>query len=71
MITVLTTGADGPLQPFATTWMLTVPVKLLAQLITPVTGLIVPAAALLVDHVKLVLLAAVDAKVVLGVLPPV
>ena len=59
ILTVRVTCADGPLQPLAVTMISTVPAKPFAQVITPVVGLIDPAAALLRDQLKLVLLVAV------------
>jgi len=55
------TCADGPLQPLAVTWMLTLPAKPLVQVITPVEGLIEPASALLNDQLNPVLSVAVVA----------
>ena len=49
--TVLITWIDGELQPLATTWIFTDPEKLFAQVMTPDVGFIVPADALLKDHV--------------------
>ena len=60
-VTVRIVCADGPLQPFATTWMFTAPENPLAHVIRPVVAPIVPAAGLLNDQVKLVLLVAVVA----------
>ena len=54
----LETGVDAPLQPLATTLTFTVPVNPLAQVKTP-EELIIPAAELSMDQVKLVLLVAV------------
>ena len=53
------TVAEGPLQPLAVTWIFVVPEKPFAHVITPVEGLMEPAAALLNDQLKPVLLAAV------------
>ena len=63
-ITVLITWGDGPLHPLAVTCIFTVPEKTLAQVITPVAGFILPAAALLKDQVKPVLFVAVLVYVV-------
>jgi hypothetical protein len=59
--TVRVTCAEGLLQPLAVTWMFTEPEKPLAQVTTPVVGLITPAAPLLNDQLKPVLLVAVVA----------
>jgi hypothetical protein len=61
IVTVLVTWAEGPLHPFAVTWISTVPENPLAQVITPVVGFIDPAAALLIDQLKPVLSVAVVA----------
>jgi hypothetical protein len=61
MVTLRITCTDGPLHPFAVTWMLTVPKKPLVQVITPVVAFIVPAAGLLIDQLKPVLFEAVVA----------
>ena len=55
-VTVLTTCLDGPLQPFAVTWILTVPENPLAQDITPVVAPMLPAAGLLILQLNPVLL---------------
>ena len=57
--TVLITCEEGPLQPLAVTCILTVPENPFAHVITPVEALIEPAAALLIDQLKPVLLVAV------------
>ena len=59
--TVLMTCAEGPLHPFAVTWISTEPENPFAHVITPVVGLIEPAAALLNDQLKPVLSVAVVA----------
>lgn len=56
--TVLVLIVDVP-QPVAVTWIFTLPENPLAQLITPVAGSIDPAALLLSDQLKPVLLVAV------------
>ena len=53
--TLRETIADGPLQPLAVTWISTEPANPLAQVISPVAGLMVPAAGLLSDQLKPVL----------------
>ena len=60
-VTVLITCADGPLQPLAVTWMSTVPENPLAQVITPVEALMLPAEPLLRLQLNPVLLVAVVA----------
>ena len=57
-VTVLIVCAEGPLQPFAVTWILTDPKNPLAQDITPVVAPIVPAAGLLILQLKPELLVA-------------
>jgi hypothetical protein len=47
IVTVLITCDDGPLQPLAVTWILTVPENPLAQVIIPVVAPIEPAEPLL------------------------
>ena len=66
-VTDLTVEGDGPLQPFAVTCMSTVPVNPTAQVITPVTGSIDPAAESLNDQSKPKLYKAVVEYVVVGV----
>jgi hypothetical protein len=58
---VLTTCAEGPLQPLAVTCISTEPENPFAHVITPVAASIEPAAALLIDQLKPVLLVAVVA----------
>ena len=65
--TVRTVCADGPLQPLAVTWILTLPEKPFAHVITPVVALIVPASTLLVDQFKPVLFVEVVKYVVVVV----
>ena len=67
IVTDRITRDDGPLQPFADTRISTDPEKLFAQVMTPVVGLIEPAAALLNDQLKPVLFVAVVAYVVVVV----
>jgi hypothetical protein len=50
---------DGPLHPLAVTWILTLPEKPFAHVITPVVRFIDPAKALLMDQLKPVLFVAV------------
>ena len=57
-VTVLTTCVDGPLQPFAVTWILTDPKNPLDQAITPVVAPMLPAAGLLILQLNPVLLLA-------------
>ena len=59
-----TTCAEGPLQPFAVTCISTLPVKPLAQVITPVAASIEPAAELLKVQLNPVLFVAVVEYVV-------
>jgi hypothetical protein len=66
-LTVRITWAEGPLQPLAVTWILTLPENPFAQVITPVDAFIVPARALLTDQLKPVLFVAVVAYVVVVV----
>jgi hypothetical protein len=61
MFNVRITCADVPLHPLAVTWILTLPEKPFAQVITPVVALIVPARALLSDQLNPVLFVAVVA----------
>jgi hypothetical protein len=61
MLTVRVTWAEGPLHPLAVTLISTVPENPLFHVITPEEALIDPAAALLIDQLKLVLLVAVVA----------
>lgn len=66
-VTFLITCADNPLQPFAVTWMSTVPENPLAHVITPADDM-EPAAALLNDQLNTgVLFVAVVAYVVVVV----
>ena len=67
MLTLRVLAVEGPLQPFAVTWMVTVPENPVAQVIIPVVGVIDPAAALLTDQLRLVLFAAVVEYVVVNV----
>ena len=59
IFTARATGMEGPLQPSAITWMLTLPANPLVQVITPVEGSIDPARELVLDQVKPVLFVAV------------
>ena len=59
IVTVRITCAEGPLQPFAVTCMLTVPEKPLVQVMTPVVAPILPANPLLKLQLKPVLFVAV------------
>jgi len=61
ILTVLITCAEGPLQPLAVTWMLTVPENPLAQVMIPVVAPMLPAAPLLRLQLKPVLFVAVVA----------
>ena len=61
IVAVLTTCAEGPLQPPAVTCISTEPENPLVHVITPVTASIEPAAALFIDQLKPVLLVAVVA----------
>ena len=67
MLTVLVTIAEGPLQPLAVTWMLTLPENPLVQIIIPVVAPMLPAAPLLRLQLKPVLFVAVVAYVVVVV----
>ena len=67
MVTVLITCADGPLQPLAVTWIFTLPENPLAQVMTPVEPLMLPAEELLRLQLKPVLFVAVVAYVVVVV----
>ena len=60
-LTVLVTIEEGPLQPFAVTWMSTLPENPLAQVMTPDVAPMFPAEGLLILQLKLVLLDAVVA----------
>ena len=60
-LTVLVTIEDGPLQPLAVTWMLTLPENPLAQVMTPVVAPMLPAEGLLRLQLNPVLLVAVVA----------
>ena len=60
-VTVLVTIAEGPLQPLAVTWILTVPENPLVQVIIPVVAPIFPAAPLLRLQLNPVLFVAVVA----------
>lgn len=60
-LTVLVACAEGPLQPLAVTRISTLPVNPFAHVISPVVGLIEPAAALLKLQLKPVLFVAVVA----------
>ena len=60
-VTVLITCEDGPLQPLAVTWILTVPEKPFAQVIMPVVAPMLPAKPLLRLQLNPVLLVAVVA----------
>ena len=59
-VTVRTTCAEGPLQPFAVTCISTEPKNPLAHVIIPVAAPIDPAAGLLNDQLKPVLFKAVE-----------
>jgi hypothetical protein len=67
MFTVLVTCEEGPLQPLAVTWILTVPKNPLAQVMTPVVAPMLPAEGLLRLQLKPVLLVAVVVYVVVVV----
>jgi hypothetical protein len=64
---VRVTWAEGPLHPLAVTLISTDPENASFHVITPEEASIDPAAALLIDQLKLVLLVAVDAYVVVVV----
>jgi hypothetical protein len=61
IVTVLITCEDGPLQPFAVTWIFTVPENPLAQVIIPVVAPMFPAEPLLRLQLNPVLFVAVVA----------
>jgi hypothetical protein len=61
MFTVRMTCEEGPLQPFAVTWIFTIPKKPLDQVMIPVVAPILPAAPLLRLQLNPVLFVAVVA----------